>query len=324
MPYAPALALAALVLVVAAAPVARAIDHCAWTAPDGSKFDLSALSRSPTTEANTGDWYQHAAAGSVYEYHLNVCANTHKVPPVCVKEAELSPAVAYQSKNVGHPECFPLGHLKGCRWELIDDKNPEKGVVVTYTGGARSPCPRDRQISYHFLCTHGSAAFDQGPYEVVEAPPCMYNVYWPTHHGCPLNSHVHSGGFAGGLKRLLRFVAYVLGAYFAAGIVYNVAVRKKRCDTIEVLPHGFFWGALGYTVVQGVRDCFPKHLFTNIRKEVVDGSDNQLDSLRSGGGIDDDGGAFGGGGAIAGTHEDLNSFDRQFPMSQPAPPMTNF
>ena len=302
----------AIVLALSSTPTAADdVNHCSWTAPDGSMFDLSALSRSPQTEANKGDWYQHAAAGSVYEYHLNVCANTHKVPPVCVKEAELTPAVAYQSKNVGHPECFPLGQVRGCSWELIDATNPEKGVVVTYKGGARTPCSHDRQISYHFLCTHGSAAFEQGPYEVVEAPPCMYNVYWPTHHGCPLNSHVHGGK----MGRFLRNLAYLFGAYLVGGTLFNVVVRKKRFGTLEAVPHGFFWGALVYTAVQAARECFPA-------KEVVDGSSN----VGGVGGDPDEHDRFGGGGGGGGFTKSapLDGFDEKFPMSQPAPAMSDF
>ncbi len=86
-------------------------------------------------------------------------------------------------------------------------------------------------------------------------------------------------------------------------------------QTLEALPHGYFWGALAFTAVQAAREtCFPA-------KEVVDGSSN-VGGVGGGDLNGDGGGRFGGGGTKSAAP--LDSFDEKYPMTQPAPAVANF
>ena len=56
------------------------------------------------------------------------------------------------------------------QWELIDDNNSRKGVILTYAGGDKCGSAKQRKVSYHFMCTHEDASWEEGPMDFVEAP----------------------------------------------------------------------------------------------------------------------------------------------------------
>jgi hypothetical protein len=209
---------------------------CTFTR-NGYHFDLSGLQRSTDL-----DWEAHARDAK-HKYHLNVCANTMNVPPLCKGTAHDHPSVAYQSREDpffgGQKFCYWLGDVGHPEWALIDDENPRRGVQLTYSHG--SPCGNagGRKVAFHFLCASEFGG-TSGPFEVTEFDTCSYAVIWyailcynmrcearrgearrgearlcyarPTHHACPYRTFLgapHS--MRGWLKGCtLVFIAYLL------------------------------------------------------------------------------------------------------------------
>merc|ERR1711968_48471 len=80
--------------------------------------------------------------------------------------------------------CYRLGSIETQEFSLIDEKNPRKGLEITYSGGQKCSSGMPRRITVHFLC---ASAYESGepPSFAWESPTCVYHVVWPTAHACP-------------------------------------------------------------------------------------------------------------------------------------------
>ena len=91
-------------------PAASAQPHAACTfSAAGYHFDLSGLRRASDTNRHVADWETKSRDGK-FTYHLNVCADTMAVPPVCRGTAHAHPSPAYQSA-VRRPPRRASAHL---------------------------------------------------------------------------------------------------------------------------------------------------------------------------------------------------------------------
>jgi len=158
---------------------------CKWTAPDGSRFDLSQLTR----HAGDGDF---VAEDPKFLYYLNVCGDTELIPHQCKRLAKHNSAPAYQvfQQPDGKGPCYWLGDTKSYSWSLMDETQPQKGVELVYRNGEMCGNKRHREIRFHFICAHGYDKDESEPLFVVEhqnpTEVCHYNVTWPTMYGCPV------------------------------------------------------------------------------------------------------------------------------------------
>merc|ERR1711939_1243145 len=78
---------------------------CTWTAPGGSSFDLSPLTR----KAGQADWMAEARH---YRYYLNICADTVHIPWPCRQLGKTVHSPAYQVDTRStpiRPLCWWLG-----------------------------------------------------------------------------------------------------------------------------------------------------------------------------------------------------------------------
>lgn len=58
-------------------------------------------------------------------------------------------SVGYQTAD---GVCYYMGQLATGKWSLLDKRNPEKGLKLTYTGGSQCDGSTDRSTHYHFEC----------------------------------------------------------------------------------------------------------------------------------------------------------------------------
>jgi len=210
---------------------------CKWTAADGSRFDLSSLTR----KATQGDY---EATDPKFKYYLNVCGDTELLPHQCKRLAKHTSAPAYQvfQQDDGKGDCYWLGSTKSYEWSLIDETRPQKGIELVYKNGEMCGNKRAREIRYHFICAHGFEKEESVPLFVVEhqnpTEICHYNVTWPTTHGCPLwgsgNAFQVSGNnhfdllFYPGLSVLLWSAAASVIGYIAYASLNSARTSSSR------------------------------------------------------------------------------------------------
>ncbi|GAB5370212.1 hypothetical protein AAMO2058_001473200 [Amorphochlora amoebiformis] len=147
--------------------------QCGWTAPTGDRFDLAGLMHE--------DYWQLNAADGNFRYYLNICKNA-KAPKECVDgHVRESPVYQVESKSWKHL-CKSVANVNTVQWNLLDPSDAQKGVELTYGGGAK--CGNTaREVRFHFIC---SPHFDQGPLQIFETKEaCHYNVTWASKYGCP-------------------------------------------------------------------------------------------------------------------------------------------
>lgn len=161
------------------APRARnEIRPCAWTAPDGSVYDLTPLARVGQQE----DYSVHIPHSN-FAMLVNLCANTLRVPTRCAGPSNTRASVGFQWDTSNDASCWELGGLDTAQWDLLDENDPRKGVEVMFTGGTACGSGVARMVHFHMLCAESVG--DEGPSFAWEAPICSYHVVWPTIHACP-------------------------------------------------------------------------------------------------------------------------------------------
>ena len=203
------------------APRARAeMRPCAWTAPDGSLYDLSALARLGGQED-----YRVNIPHSNFAMLVNLCANTLRVPTRCAGPSNTRASVGFQWDTSNDASCWELGSLDTAQWDLLDEHDPRKGVEIMFTGGTACSSGMARMVHFHMLCAEGVG--DEGPSFAWEAPICSYHIVWPTIHACP---RPNGGSWA----RWLGWAAVAV-----VGGVAALAWRRSR-DTGEPFQ-GAFW-----------------------------------------------------------------------------------
>eukprot|EP00898_Chlorokybus_atmophyticus_P006599 jgi/Chlat1/6940/Chrsp52S06607 len=240
--------------------------------------------------------YHIPAEREKYDYYINVCANVHHKPRVCLGKPD---APAYQIvsdqrdsyvKHWHNPACFVLGSLRNMTWALADPGRPDAGVKITYHDG--EACLQSyfitngtghqeehwrkipRQMSLKLVCDErppkalsGSKASDPmlGAY-AHEPSMCAYEVVWPTPLACPV---VHSFSLSSLSSLLAFFLLALLAVALTGGVLIAAAAAKHRNPTrwatraIPMLVRGDkdAWRDLGATLRMrgrgGRRDTLP-------------------------------------------------------------------
>lgn len=206
---------------------------CSWTAPSGDIYDLSGLRHS--------DYWKVSDQQGNYDYYLNLCQDA-KMPKACNKpNMPASPAYQVEKRKWKHM-CKELASLGKRTWNLLDPKDPQKGVELTYGGGQKCG-KRPREIRYHFIC---APHFDSGPLQVFETKEsCHYNVTWASKYGCPVGKtwfgapgeNPETSTF-GSTMRLL-FMACI--AYVVIGCAFLKYTKPDAPIGLETCPNSDFW-----------------------------------------------------------------------------------
>ena len=157
---------------------ARKSSPCTWTSPSGDFYDFSELSRT-----GNDDDYMVNIPHSDFSMLVNLCANALKVPARCEQKSNSQASVGFQWNTKQSTSCWELGELSTAQYSYIEDKAPEKGIDIMYSGG--TPCSKGvRMIHYHMMCAGDDSATKSQPSFAWEAPTCHYHVVWPTTLAC--------------------------------------------------------------------------------------------------------------------------------------------
>jgi hypothetical protein len=75
-------------------------------------------------------------------------------------------------------------------WRPIDDKNPELGVDLLYSGGDTCTDGKSASARIRVLCDrdHTMGVPEDYPVERDRSNPCSYIVTWPSLYGCPVRT----------------------------------------------------------------------------------------------------------------------------------------
>merc|ERR1712216_238814 len=200
---------------------------CAFVSKNDKEYDLTDLSRSRSTCSSSDaegcqDYHVHRVDN---DFYFNVCRNAMRKPPECADlfgEQNVHPSIGYQT---GDGVCYYMGQLRSGRWGLLDPRNPQVGLKLTYSGG--SPCDGDtrRSTQFHFECNP-----DAGKGEPVAVfGDCEFVVTWETALACPIRQTQ--------LTSFLWWGFVLVALYLLLGFFYNVRFKDLPPD-LGAVPHG--------------------------------------------------------------------------------------
>lgn len=143
---------------------------------------------------------------------------------------------ALVARNIGgYYVCTSIGQASNSNISLIDEKNPQEGVIVKMSAiGSTTKC----SLSVSVFCNVNGV---QGPNSLDKLGTCDYATVLRHPSGCPTIISVHGRGW-GWFVTLITIFLCLFGAYLLAGAVYRyffLGIRGK-----EVVPNLDFWSSL--------------------------------------------------------------------------------
>ena len=142
---------------------------------------------------------------------INICAQVQNIPVVCRRDPNAVRGNAYVELNPSEGQiCRSLG--SSTHWKPIDEKNPELGVDLVYSGGDVCTDGQTASARIRVLCDrdHTMGVPEDYPVERDRSNPCSYIVTWPSLYGCPIRTS----------SSLMPYVVFVLAIallYFIRG-----------------------------------------------------------------------------------------------------------
>lgn len=147
-------------------------------APTNSVFNLKGLTKNDYTARD-----QDEQKGRQYTYYFSVCGNTQLPFGYCDPTKSLPASPAYQVQKADK-KCFRLGSASPGEFALIDEKDPSKGISLTYRGGENCTVgsfKKERTFTINFNCLTGSEEVQAR----VEERNCDYTINFNSPAGCP-------------------------------------------------------------------------------------------------------------------------------------------
>lgn len=186
---------------------------------------------------------------------INVCAQVQNIPVSCRRDPDAVRGNAYVELNPSEGQiCRSLG--SNVHWKPIDEKNPELGVDLIYTGGDVCTDGKPASARIRVLCDrdHTMGVAEDYPVERDRNSPCSYIVTWPSLYGCPIRTS------SSVMMYFLLIAALSLFAMFRSGIcsgifqasgshdddfsigsgtsqVSRAAAARSSNDLVQVLAH---------------------------------------------------------------------------------------
>mmetsp|Transcript_6728 Transcript_6728/g.10298 ORF Transcript_6728/g.10298 Transcript_6728/m.10298 type:complete len:289 (-) Transcript_6728:205-1071(-) len=208
-----------ILLAIMALGLEVSASSCTWTAPTGHTYDLSGLKKD--------DHWMIEDGKKRFKYYLNVCADA-KPPKECETQHVVESAGYQVEARSWRHLCKSIGRKTAQTFNLLDPKDPQKGVEVTYGGGAKCG-GTDREVRLHLIC---SPHFDAGPLQIFETTKsCHYNVTWASKYGCPKGSGSWFGSSTSSSTSSSSTTtsSWSFGAYFRLFLVAFVAYVVGGC-----------------------------------------------------------------------------------------------
>lgn len=190
-----------------------------------------------------------------YTYYFSVCKNVNLPDEsYCGKCQEFGGCQSYINEDDGEERAC-LGEFTN---SLSDITANENSISLTYTNGDLLPDDecwngKPRQLIIYIECDE----YKDIPKAInVEEPQCDDTYYIRFKHadGCPKGSSPSPGpapkkkGLSpGSVMLIIIFVSFFV--YLIAGVIVNVAIRKKEGK--EIIPNVSFWSDLPYLIKDG-------------------------------------------------------------------------
>mmetsp|Transcript_11781 Transcript_11781/g.18495 ORF Transcript_11781/g.18495 Transcript_11781/m.18495 type:complete len:334 (+) Transcript_11781:63-1064(+) len=200
---------------------------CTYISPvDRVEYDLTSLSkkRGSCSSSNPQGCQDYKVHRQDDDFYLNVCSNVMRKPAECVNlfgERNVQSSIGYQTAD---GVCYTMGSLRTGKWSLLDNRHPEAGLKLTYTGGDQCDGRTERSTEFHFECNPDAG--DGEPVTVMG--DCDFVVTWETALACP-----------SGKTSLFQFLFWGLalfGLYLMGGFFHNVRFKNLPAD-IDAIPH---------------------------------------------------------------------------------------
>ncbi|KAJ8769414.1 hypothetical protein K2173_002904 [Erythroxylum novogranatense] len=220
---------------------------CEHSFYDGAKlYNFSLASRLPTyphgvvsedgfylVAANkTVLWFQ-LCDGMIFNHHPPRCLDCMDCggPEHCGMECS-----ALMGDNIGgYDVCKTIGYASSTVINVIENKNPSKGVVVKMS---RKAPAGNCSLSVFVLCDSNGV---QGPLSLEKLGTCDYATVLKHPSGCPTIISVHGTGW-GWFSILILIILCLFGAYLLVGTVYRCFFLGIR--GWDIIPNLEFWGGV--------------------------------------------------------------------------------
>ncbi|PON83281.1 Autophagy-related protein [Trema orientale] len=140
---------------------------------------------------------------------------------------------ALVAQNVeGYPLCTTIGHASSININIIDEKNPLKGVIVKMSS-VKPNC----SLTVSVICDVKGV---QGPHLLDKTGACDYATVLRHPSGCAEVVEIHGKGWSW-FSTFILIVLCLFGAYLLAGTVYRYFQGVRG---IHVIPNLEFWTSL--------------------------------------------------------------------------------
>ena len=124
-----------------------------------------------------------------YSYLWNFCASVTDVSmpdkAVCDPKTEKGAVIQYLDRSDGYRECHVIGRYDpktdDLDYRLIDERDPTKGVIMTYPLGEQCPKGNNRLASIEVQCANVDMTIDAA----FEPESCHYHMQMKSYYGCP-------------------------------------------------------------------------------------------------------------------------------------------
>jgi hypothetical protein len=109
---------------------------------------------------------------------------------VCDPKTEKGAVIQYLDRSDGYKECHVIGRydpkVDDLDYSLIDERDPTKGVIMTYPLGEKCPDGALRQASIEVRCSNVDSSIDSA----YEPAKCHYHMQMDSYYGCPTVRHM--------------------------------------------------------------------------------------------------------------------------------------
>ena len=157
----------------------------------GGHYDLRPLIKPPgSTDAykiTDGDIPCTPETEPSFHYAWNFCANVPSaaLPEECKAVGMNAAVLQYANYGDGNKACHIVGHYDSKSNELtynvLDVKDPSKGVSVTYPTGENCDTNTPRSATIDVLCANTPSVI----VSAQEPEKCQYHMVMKSYHGCP-------------------------------------------------------------------------------------------------------------------------------------------
>ena len=123
-----------------------------------------------------------------YSFIWNLCSivTIDSMPSSSVCEpSKVGSVIQYLDRSDGYKECHVIGRYDSTKDDLLykplDEKNPIKGISMTYPLGEECPNGKFRSATIDVICENVDYVIDSAQ----EPSNCEYHLVMRSYHGCP-------------------------------------------------------------------------------------------------------------------------------------------